>query len=402
LGVAVAQDSSRPDTPAPIDVVELSPSPAPSGNRRARALTVALVVAVCGALVAIPLSDHHHTQAPHRTTAAHRKPPTHHEVRTVTPHHTLNPTVVNAVFGALTKTAASGSLYTSFDISEQPSPNPPKPTCDTEQITGANGSGSILRGSSPVHGPPVTVQSHSITVCHQAQTQGPHVTGHGIINTAPAASTNESIVPGLGAVSTRNDGTHLWETGGANYGLEPNGNEGASNSLSGFANLVEATLGPREGSSAMRGLGSPLGYLELDRRNVTDGSYIGTGTVGGVPVRLYSITLDIMDYSTIPGSTAEQTKTITDSLAVAREQHYTSSTIVLAIDGNGFVRQSQGTDHYADGGTATVDATFSGYGCAGRIVMPGAATPPTTTPPTTTPSGCATPPAPVPLPTTKR
>jgi hypothetical protein len=355
------------------------------------------VVAVCGALVAIPLSDHHHAQAPHRTAAVHRKTPAPHEVRTITPHHTLDPTVVNAVFGALGKTAASGSLYTSFDISEQPSANPQKPKCEDERIseglplhvaTNARGSATATL--------PRTIAPRTITVCPPV-TRGPHVTGHGIINTAPAASTNESIVPGLGAVSTRNDGTHLWETGGANYGLEPNGTEGASNTLSGFANLVEGTLGPREGSAAMRGLGSPLGYLELDRRNVTDSSYIGTGTVGGVPVRLYSITLDIMKYASIPGSTAEQTKTISDSLAVAREQQYTSSTIVLAIDANNFVRQSQGTDHYADGGTATVDATFSGYGCAGRIVMPGAATPPTTTP-----SDCATPPAPVPLPTTKR
>ena len=66
-----------------------------------------------------------------------------------------------------------------------------------------------------------------------------------------------------GAITTRVDGTKVWETGGGNYGTS------AGAPLSGFAALVLGTLGPREGAVAMNSLASPTGYLDLAERAIT-------------------------------------------------------------------------------------------------------------------------------------
>ena len=70
----------------------------------------------------------------------------------------------------------------------------------------------------------------------------------GTIDTDPFAMVAVSNVPGLGEITLRDNGTDVWEFGGADYGLAPGVSEtGPGASLSGFAGLVEGTLGARQG-----------------------------------------------------------------------------------------------------------------------------------------------------------
>ena len=95
--------------------------------------------------------------------------------------------------------------------------------------------------------------------------------------------------PGLGEITLRDNGTDVWEFGGADYGLAPGSSEtGPGASLSGFAGLVEGTLGARQGALAMGGLSSPTGYLDLDQSMISGADQTGTGTVDGVAVTIYT------------------------------------------------------------------------------------------------------------------
>ena len=80
--------------------------------------------------------------------------------------------------------------------------------------------------------------------------------------------------------------TTVWEHGGGYYGLPSGG------SLDGFADLVEATLGPREGAVAMMSLASPTGYLNLAQDAITGASKVGKSSVDNVPVTEYEVTVE--------------------------------------------------------------------------------------------------------------
>ena len=102
-------------------------------------------------------------------------------------------------------------------------------------------------------------------------------TGHGTIDTDPFAMLAVSNVTGLGEITLRDNGTDVWEFGGADYGLAPGSSEtGPGASLSGFASLVEGTLGARQGALAMGGLAEPDGVSrsgpEHDQRGQPDGN----------------------------------------------------------------------------------------------------------------------------------
>ena len=52
------------------------------------------------------------------------------------------------------------------------------------------------------------------------------VDGHGTINVRPYGLATVANVSGLGAILVRTDGVSIWEHGGGNYGLTPDGTEG--------------------------------------------------------------------------------------------------------------------------------------------------------------------------------
>jgi len=277
------------------------------------------------------------------------------------------------VIAALDATIASGSFDMTFD--QQPVTAPTTPNATT----------TLPCSSVPASSPSAT-QEPGWVCSYTDQQPGLAIAGQGTIDTDPFAMVATSAVPGLGTITARDNGTDVWELGGGNYGLSPGSHDsGPGALLSGFGNLVEGTLGPRQGALDMMGLASPTGYLELDQSSITSADQIGTGTVDGVPVTVYQVTLDIAQDASVPGTNAVQNTAIADAIGVLKAQGYTETTVQVSIDAGGYVRRTVSTAAFSDGATQTSETTFSDFGCAGTVLMPGQQG--TTSPP----AGCVSP-----------
>ena len=284
-----------------------------------------------------------------------------------------------AVLSALSATTSSGSFNVSYEL--DPTTAPTAPTTTTTNPC------NVAQGPTDVQGPGALQGSGGVVEFCTAS--GPNesatpITGQGTIDTDPFGMVATSNVAGLGEITIHDDGTDVWEIGGADYGLSPGStDEGPGSSLSGFAGLVEGTLGKRQGALAMGGLASPTGYLDLEQSMIGGADEVGTGTVDGVAVTIYQVSIE--PGANIPGLNAEQSQTIADADAVLQAQGYTGSTILVSIDTSGFIRQTRSTAHFADGSTGGSEDTFSDFGCAGTVLMPGqsGATAP--------PAGCVSP-----------
>ena len=135
----------------------------------------------------------------------------------------------------------------------------------------------------------------------------------------------------------------------------------------------------------MGGLSSPTGYLDLDQSMITGADQTGTGTVDGVPVTIYTISIQPGQGANIPGLNAEQAKAIADSDAILQQNGFTGSTVQVSIDASGYIRQTRSVAHFSDGSTTSSESTFSDFGCAGTVLMPGQ------TGATAPPAGCVSP-----------
>jgi hypothetical protein len=142
-------------------------------------------------------------------------------------------------------------------------------------------------------------------------------------------------------------------------------------SLPGFAGLVEGTLGQREGAMAMLGMASPNGFLDLSQDAVTGAAQVGSGTVDGTPVTEYDVSIDLAQLAQAEGASDAETQAITSAVGLLDHEGYTGTKVDVAIDGAGFIREVKPVAMFSDGGTVTLDATFSNFGCAGTVLMPG-------------------------------
>jgi hypothetical protein len=273
---------------------------------------------------------------------------------------------LHRVLSALNATIDSGSFDMTF--SDQPPTTPSSPsttTCPT----------SYLQKS----------------VCGFAAPPGLTISGRGTIDTNPFAMVALSDVPGLGPITARANGTDVWEMGGGNYGLSPGSSStGPGSPLSGFASSVEGTLGPRQGALAMMGLASPTGYLEMDQNAISSANQIGAGVVDGVAVTVYQVTLGPEQQANVPAATPEEATAIGDALAVLKQNGYTGTTVKVSIDAAGYIRRTTSVASFSDGATQTDEATFSHFGCAGRVLMPGQSGP------ASPPAACVSPDKPIP------
>jgi hypothetical protein len=174
-------------------------------------------------------------------------------------------------------------------------------------------------------------------------------------------------------VSVRASNSVIYEGASGDTGLAPmaTGSSASGSPLPGFAGITESTLGNREGAVAMMGLASPTGYLDLVQPAIGAASQTGTGTVDGVPVTNYQVTNDLTQLAGAAGTSAAEAQTITDALAILKGQGYAANTAVVSVDSAGFIRQVKSTDTFADGGTVTLVSTFSNFGCAGTVLLPG-------------------------------
>jgi hypothetical protein len=224
-------------------------------------------------------------------------------------------------------------------------------------------------------------------------------TGHGTVNTDPYAMTVVSQVSDLGPITLFVNGTSVWEVGGAGYGVNGAGS-GASPgaSLSGFASLVEGTLGQGQGAISMISLANHTGYLGIEREAVLGATAAGAGALDdGTPISYYDVTVDVRRLADSPALTDEQRRALADAFTTLEAAGYTTTDERVGIDGAGFVREVTSTTKFADGSSMTRHSVFSKFGCAGTVTMPNepaAPTPPAcpTAATTTTPASTTLPP----------
>jgi hypothetical protein len=206
-----------------------------------------------------------------------------------------------------------------------------------------------------------------------SQSISPPIQGSGVINTNPIAMVASANIGNGLNVAVRIDGTDVYEEASGDTGLAPPTSEGSASgsSIPGFAGITESTLGTREGAVAMMGMASPTGYLDLIQPAIDAASETGTSTVDGVPVTVYQVSNNLDQLADSAGTTSAESQTITAALALLKGQGFTANTAQVSIDGNGLIRQVKTVDTFADGGTVTLAATFSNFGCAGTVLMPG-------------------------------
>jgi hypothetical protein len=197
------------------------------------------------------------------------------------------------------------------------------------------------------------------------------VDGHGTVNVKPYGLATVANVSGLGSILVRTDGINLWEHGGGEYGLAPDGTEGPGQPLSGFAGLVESTIGHGPGAVSMLNLASPTGYLALASPTVSTATSVGTGTVDGAPVTYYVAKVDLRRLADLPDLGAEQRHTIADASAALDSVGYDGTDARIAVDESGYVVETTTTTVFADGARFRTHTVLSHFGCVGRIVMPG-------------------------------
>ena len=286
------------------------------------------------------------------------------------------------VVSALGATTAAGNWNITYSYTEVPGQSsatttttmPSTVPCATPDLpAGVTGSGCailIAPGGSPEVNDNVTV------------------TGTGVIDVNPKAMVTEADPSDFGPVIVRLDATQLWELqsddGG---GLAPAASDepGQGQAISQFAGAVESTLGPREGAVAMLGIASPTGYLVLDEQEITGVTPTGQGTVDGKPVTEYRVSADPSQLESDPSASSEELTTMRAAITTLQGQGLSSTSTDVAVDAQGFIVQSSTTYDFSDGGSVTVEADFSNFGCAGTVLMPGQVGP------TTPPAGCVSP-----------
>jgi hypothetical protein len=291
------------------------------------------------------------------------------------------------VLAALTQTAAAGNFNISYRLSETIGSTPPTTRC-YKPATGPTATFVVpASGGTAWKTSPGDVQEQlggevrrlTDGGCFSTEHQAVTVTGKGTVNVAPKAMVvSANISSGLD-VSVRLDGDNVWESGGADYGLSPNGDamgSGPGQLLSGFASLVEGTLGPREGALAMTRMASPNAYLTLEQPSVSGAAPAGSGTVDGVPVTKYTVGIDLDQLVFTPGLTTDEITTIKQALDVLKGEGYAKTVDTVSVDADGFIRQVVSVSSFKDGGTVTHEATYSNFGCAGTVQMPGQPAPP--------------------------
>ncbi len=352
-----------------------------------RALALVALVAVL-ALVAVPVGL---ALAAGRGKSVDRRalPPT--TTSATTPVSLGDGPAESQVLSALSATTASGSFDVSYTLKGQPGQSTTTSTqCVTVYDNGQGVPYGVLSKGATT-GPAVTVPptrssggDQSTQRCFAVPNpQATTVTGSGTIDVSPKAMVVSAAVNGSLDVSVRLNDEDVWESGGADYGLSPNPGPSGSvtgaggQPLSGFASLVESTLGSRAGAVAMIGMASPAGYLDLEQESVTGAAEIGPGTVAGTPVTFYQVAVDPARLETMAGISADEVTTLKAAVGVLQGEGYTGTLVKVGIDGAGFIRQATSVANFSDGGTVTLDATFTKFGCAGTVLMPGQAATPT-------------------------
>jgi len=251
------------------------------------------------------------------------------------------------VEAALAQTVAADTYDITYRTSETPAPS-----------SASEGCGGAMTGKdAPYYG---------ASCADILPRSGLTITGHGTVSVRPLGILTVAGVGAYGEITTRYDGNNVWETGGGNYGTT---GDGTGAPLSKFADLVISTLGRREGAVAMGSLATPTGYIAIEHDSITGATDIGKSTVDGDVVTVYSVDVDWLRATNVD-RTPEQAIAAANARAVLATEGYQGTTVRLSVDGNGFVRRTQSTAHFTDGGTVDSDTRFSNFGCSTLVPGP--------------------------------
>ena len=208
--------------------------------------------------------------------------------------------------------------------------------------------------------------------------------GHGTVNFDPYVS--RAITNGsYGGRTLYVTSTTVWL-----FGVGAGGADAPGMPLSSFASAVESALGPSQGALSMISLASPGGASNLEQEAVADATPAGTGSVDGVSVTYYDVTIDMTKLADTPDLTDVQRVTIEAALPLLRQGGYTGTTERIGVDDAAYIREVTATNHFNDGSTGVRHTVLSNFGCAAKIALPGQSDPPVETtqpcapPPTTT------------------
>jgi hypothetical protein len=192
--------------------------------------------------------------------------------------------------------------------------------------------------------------------------------GHGVVNLSPyvmlSSNSADSSFPNVTAVV---DDTDVWEFGAGDYGTGGSGGAALGSPLPGFAQLVEGSLGQGQGALAMIALANPSGRLSLDQNMVSSVQRVGTGSVDGVPVTIYRVSIDLYRVLDQSGLSNEQQTTMSQALAILNSQGYEETSEIVSIDAAGFIREVKSVASFSNGGSMTSDTILSEIGCAGTV-----------------------------------
>lgn len=192
--------------------------------------------------------------------------------------------------------------------------------------------------------------------------------GHGVVNTDPYVTVSmSSPTSDYGSVTLVVNDTDAWEFGAGNFGVTPGSNSGPGIALTQFGQIVESSIGNGEGALSMMGLADPAGRLDLAPNMFTTANETGTGSVDGVPVTTYAVSINAADEADQPGLSAEQQATIAHAVSTLQEQGYQGTDEKVSIDGAGYIREITSTASFASGGSIVSDETFSDFGCGGTV-----------------------------------
>jgi hypothetical protein len=336
-----------------------------AGRRRDRRIGAAVMAGFVAAIVIVAA-----------VAVGARNPGGHHD-RVAPPDHHRGP-AEQVVIAALDQTNQANTLDFTYGLSETPAPTHSSSTgCDDVQQSSGAPLATVTRSCAGV-------------VAHTA------VAGAGTINVSPKAMSASANVGGNLDVTLTLHGDLVAEGGGAAYGSVSTPGQ----PLSGFADLVESSIGPRAGALAMTQMASPNAYFSLEKQAVTGATATGHSAVDGVAVTDYDVSIDVSQLLLVPGLTADEQTTMRTALAKLHTEGYHDSRVEVSIDAEGFVRRIDSVARFADGGTVTFDATYTDFGCAPIVppfgsppapIVACTATPPTTpAPATSTPSSTTT------------
>jgi hypothetical protein len=280
------------------------------------------------------------------------------------------------VSAALARTTAAGTFHTVYHLTSKPPASPTAADCALYGPPPTDGSGRIIAFSVPAPIDPkelgsagtrlpITVTTRAVpAVCASSDPTTADAAGEGTVDLDAKQMKVTAVTGGLN-VGLRVDGDQIWETDASDITKPLGPGPGPGTLLSGFASTVEGTIGKRSGALAMTRLASPNGYLALDASEIVGAAPAGTATVNGIAVTNYDVEEDVKQLLSIPGLSANQTKTIQDAIDLLDTQRLTGTKVRVSIDDAGFIRQLDSVSHFADGGTSQFTATYDSFTCPG-------------------------------------